>query len=511
LTFLNLTFFDLFAIVEEIAERAVVPTSSTRTTARRYDAASRRFAEVGGLVPTTPNRSTGWEERAGADSPHGASAAGTVSIVLAGLLAAIVIAFLLRPPIASRLSFTRSVLAAAGWIAVTALAGTAGMVLGRIAVRRRAAWAVSRPALAAAAGWILIPPLLLLSWRGSDWTLLYAGCAAAALALALRELHPAPDADSASLEETRAMPFAQLPPPDSKPRQSFLISAFLQGAIVCLFRRSLFMAAVLAALASFLFAWKVASAGGGRCRPAARTAIAALLALFILIPLLVRPVQMVAAGGGDTSQAKSARPRDSADDYAWQGIILFTVPQKEVVLPPAPQQNPLRPGSARPLIIPFDGSYWYFQAPRHGPGLHAHIAQGDPVALSIYSTDWIPLAMQAHQTLPRPVDLTCCNRLDLTLRNGDNRAGEISVGMLLTDSTLPGKPSVYLAVKPIVSTEPDHFSVKSSPVEEDVTFTMPPHPPITNFDEITVLFFPAVERSTLGARVGIRQFELLPR
>ncbi len=89
------------------------------------------------------------------------------------------------------------------------------------------------------------------------------------------------------------------------------------------------------------------------------------------------------------------------------------------------------------MVIPFDGSYWYFQAPQHGPGLHPHLAHGDPVAMNIYSTGWVPLAMQAHQTLAQPIPLHGGEGFELTVRNGDNRPGRIDVGVLLTDSRSP--------------------------------------------------------------------------
>jgi hypothetical protein len=85
------------------------------------------------------------------------------------------------------------------------------------------------------------------------------------------------------------------------------------------------------------------------------------------------------------------------------------------------------------------------------------------------------------------------------------------MGMVLTDTELPGKPSVYLGTAAIESTEAGHFAVKAHPVEDEVRFAIPDHPGVRKFDEITVFYFPDAQRSTLGARIGIEQFELLPR
>jgi hypothetical protein len=294
----------------------------------------------------------------------------------------------------------------------------------------------------------------------------------------------------------------------------------VEAAAVFLSRHNLFLATVLLAAGSFLLVWKrLASLNAqprdGVARPAARAAVAAMLAMFILVPLLLARFVQMNGGVETTAQAASTPRADAAKsdpNDAYQGIILFTVQQKEKeLLPPPMRRDPLRTGVAKQLIIPFNGAYWYFQAPKRGPGTHAHLAHGDPVAVSIYSNSWIPLAMQAHQTLSQPVELSGRGEMRATIRNGDNRPGRIDMGVLLTDSTLPGKPSIYLGIKPIVSTETDHFSFKASPLDEELQFAIPLHPGIRKFDEITVFFFPAEERSTVGARVGIRQFELTPR
>jgi hypothetical protein len=63
----------------------------------------------------------------------------------------------------------------------------------------------------------------------------------------------------------------------------------------------------------------------------------------------------------------------------------------------------------------------------------------------------------------------------------------------------------------VMSTEPNQFSVKSSPVQEVLRFSVPNHPRIDRFDEITVIFFPDTERAKAAAKIAIQQFELLPR
>ena len=440
-------------------------------------------------------------------------------VSLSGVLAALVVSAGMQPYGGAR-SLGKAAAIAAVWLTATVLAGTLGIFLAESSMEWRPAWPGTRFFLGSAAAWILIPPMLLCGMRQSAWAGAMGACAAAAVALSLWGMIPKANADAGDDAELwRAGPhFADLPAPDSGRPQAFLIAVCVEVGLVLANRGALFWATVLAAVAGFAFVWKRLSAFHAKVRDdmrraATRAGAAAVLALLILIPLLLLrgPVR----GGVTTAQAATrtraeTQPGEGADSY--RGIVLFTVKDKKKELPPLPMDRDLlRRGTAKPLVIRFDGSYWFFQAPQHGPGLHPHLAHGDPVAVSIYSTGWIPLAMQAHQTLAQPVDLRSCGAMQVTVRNGDNRLGQIDMGVLLTDSTTAGKPSMYLGTKPIVSTEADHFAIKVNPVSDEVTFAIPERRAIRRFDEVTVFFFPDAERATLGARVGIQQFELMPR
>jgi hypothetical protein len=80
------------------------------------------------------------------------------------------------------------------------------------------------------------------------------------------------------------------------------------------------------------------------------------------------------------------------------------------------------------------------------------------------------------------------------------------------------KAATYLAVmiggssqETIVSTEPGQFTVKSLPATEVLSFAVPAGPKFQRFDEITVIFLPDTERPNRGAKVAIKQFDLIPR
>jgi hypothetical protein len=139
------------------------------------------------------------------------------------------------------------------------------------------------------------------------------------------------------------------------------------------------------------------------------------------------------------------------------------------------------------------------------------VVHGNPLAVNIRSTDFVPLLMEARQSLGAAVQLACCREILVTIKNHDNIPGRIAIGVLLTDSTSIGKPTLYLDQQPVISTEPSRFSVKSSPVQEILRFSVPDHPRIDRFDEITVIFFPDSERAVAGAKIALEEFELLPR
>jgi hypothetical protein len=88
----------------------------------------------------------------------------------------------------------------------------------------------------------------------------------------------------------------------------------------------------------------------------------------------------------------------------------------------------------------------------------------------------------------------------LASENSDNRPGAIALAVLLTDSTPPGKPTLYLGQQPIISTQPGHFSIKPSPTDEVLRFPIPRPGKIRRFNGITVLFLPDVEHSQTGPK-----------
>jgi hypothetical protein len=197
---------------------------------------------------------------------------------------------------------------------------------------------------------------------------------------------------------------------------------------------------------------------------------------------------------------------------AYAGIILWPVARRKEIIPPVLGRTTLQTRQlAKPLIITFDGPYWYFQARDKWHRETAHVAHASPIAVDIHTNDLLPLVMEAHQSLGTSIDLSRCGEIQVAVQNGDHRPGRIALAVVLTDLTSPGKPSLYLGAKPVLSSEPAHSSLRVSPESEVLRFQAPSHAKIHQFDEITVLFLPDAERSTIGSKIAIRQFELLPR
>lgn len=181
-----------------------------------------------------------------------------------------------------------------------------------------------------------------------------------------------------------------------------------------------------------------------------------------------------------------------------------------VVRPPVANSSLVGPHTTI-LKIPFNGVYWYFQPPDERPEPDAHVVHGSPIKISVDSTNWLPIIMQARQSLANPVNLDCCSQIRVAIENGDNRPGIISLGVILTNTTLPGRPSIFLHDKRVISSDALKFSVNRPTVSEVLTFRIPKNSKISRFNEITVVFQPAPERALGGAKIAIQEFDLVPR
>jgi hypothetical protein len=207
----------------------------------------------------------------------------------------------------------------------------------------------------------------------------------------------------------------------------------------------------------------------------------------------------------------------SASDFAeaYSGIVLWPKKQTSTTLvAPAPllRSNVLDTNrSANPLVVPFNGVYWFFEAPDIRPPKGSREAHGSPEMLSTRSTDQRPLSMEAHQNLGTLIDLDCCSRIQVAIRNTDRYPETVSLELILTNTSLPRRPSQSLGAIMVKSTRPWQLYGDRPPVGETLSFEVPAHTAIHHFDEVTIVFRLDHARAEFGAKIAIERFVLVPR
>ena len=383
-------------------------------------------------------------------------------------------------------------------------------------------------ALTSAAGWIWTPSIVLLSQQDSPAPVAMAALSAAILATGLRKVLPpvfTPDLVDKEI-------FAAALHTQPAEAHGYVIALCMYiGAYELLLHRN-FTACAPIALCAFLLFWKLTLAPAHdsqetrNTQAAFRLARIALPALVVTIAALLFGVghrnhsaQVAAAiadgkgsASGGESTGKSTPQGAAVGISGYESIILWPPPQKKQIVPPLPDRTSLlAPGTSRPLVVRFDGAYWYYQPPGKQPGPRAHQAHGTPLAFNIRASNAIPLTMEAHQNLGSAIRLASCREIQIIIENHDNHPGAISLGILLTDSAAPGKPTLYLGQQPVATSTHVRSEDKPSTSTELLRFSVPAHARIRKFDEITVLFLPEEANSLVAPAIAIRAFELLPR
>jgi hypothetical protein len=244
-------------------------------------------------------------------------------------------------------------------------------------------------------------------------------------------------------------------------------------------------------------------------------AVALVLAVFLGAVVLLLRAHFGAGDGMGIPPRSSVKLKQMTSDTihsSYQGVILWPqMPRKAKVVPPLPHRQAVAVMSiSKPLVIPFQGSYWYFRDPAKRPSSKAHIMHGLPTEVAFHSTDFRRLIMEAHQDLDRPIELTCCREIDLMILNADNIPGDISISLVLIDSTVRGSASQTLGSHNVKSSELPTFSLSRPPVEETLRFIIPARVRIKRFDELSVALQPSLERSLGGVKISVREFRLLP-
>jgi hypothetical protein len=165
----------------------------------------------------------------------------------------------------------------------------------------------------------------------------------------------------------------------------------------------------------------------------------------------------------------------------------------------------------KPLEIPFEGVYWFFKAPDQHPPRTSLQAHGSPELLNIHSTDRRPLKMEAHEHLGSMLNLDCCGKIQIAIRNADPYSETVSLELILINSSLPGKPSQSLGSALVKSKRTWKLYGEQPPTRETLSFVIPPNPAIRRFDEVKIVFRLDAFRADDGPKIAIDHLVLVPR
>jgi len=423
------------------------------------------------------------------------------------------------------------------------LADACGFLLLAAVVHVVAVWGVSRvfrrqlraPVSAVARGaWLsvgLLPPFMLLATQGSAWAVALPPAIAVAAVLFVRRGVPTAGR-SANAAAPAGIGSGLFVPGEPLPLWRTLlpmvmVAVAVEGAVALLLSWQYALGGLLLGAGAMMVAWRTplrlrepGDRPGGF--PASETAVALVLTAVALAPSMggsgrLSEVMRTLLRGGRGAASHHAPPlppaRGSAQDGALSGVILTLPPkpQEKTVPPPPPGRQ--APGSfrkAQPLVIPFDGAYWYFRSPERQPRADARVVRGDSTKVVIRSTDLRPLQMEAHQRLSAAIGTDCCRAIRVAVRSANDQPGVIALELLLEDGSGGVRTEQSLEVQVLPSSEETGVRPGKGMTDEELRFDLPAGMRMERFDEITVRVKPGWARSRVGAHVAVQRFELVP-
>ena len=297
----------------------------------------------------------------------------------------------------------------------------------------------------------------------------------------------------------------------------------------------LVLGTVLVGMSAAFFTWRFAG-GTSRWGQEVRTnldkrmvlvlSLASIVTAAVLLPYAMYPHPFGRFGFPSLSLAHAVQEHGkkegtkaegsaSAPEDGNSGIVLWA--EKEtyttLVAPPPLLTNSLLTSRriAGPLVIPFGGVYWFFRAPDAHPPSGSREEHGSPDMFGTHSTDLRPLSMEAHQNFGTLLDLDCCSRIQVAIRNTDRYPESVSLELILINTRQPGKPSQSLGRIIVRSTPPWQLYGERPTVHETLTFAIPAKSSIDRFDEVAIVFHLDAYRSRDGAKIGIDRLVLVPR
>jgi hypothetical protein len=449
---------------------------------------------------------------------------------LAGLVAAAGVAWWTCPaPAPNSLTWPGVAALALRYVLLSALAGltvtwgaTAFLMQGGPPSARSFNWRVS-------AAMVWLPPLALFLSQKSLWT----GLASVVVGWQISKSRRLPEG---ALNLDDALPsdelFRTFHKVDSFPRvpsiEALCSAVCAQGGVFTALLGRPIASATFLGIGSVLVAWssnefRVAPEGqsGNSLEYARRATVLLVLAITLTLAGLMRYLRAggagdEVAGAGRSSEdrmADLARDATVLADETYRGVILLPEPASHAVLvPPLPflKRDLFTRKRSTPLNVPFSGVYWLFRRPQSEPPPDSHIARGNPLTSGFRSSGHIPLLMEAHQNFGTLIDLRCCSRIQLAIRSADSHPGFITLELILTNTTLPGRPPLSLGNARIAADVDRRQDDHAPPMQEILSFDVPRGPEIREFDEATIRFHRAFEPDR-SARVSIDRFIFVPR
>ncbi len=367
----------------------------------------------------------------------------------------------------------------------------------------------------AAVGWVFLPSVIILA-RARLWMSLVAVMVVVAVVmLSLRREIPAWEEEEESDERTLRYLYGT---PALRGWRGVIPAAVLaQVALALAVGRWMVTACVLLGVAAAMTAWRWSAAAKEKKKPSKRRLWARLVAAMLVafVTTVMTQVALPKLGVYEEMAPKIAKADTKTSTYF--SVVLLAPVDKKVVAPKLvpTAQNAMRGRLAKPMIIPFNGPYWYFEPPLVRPGSEAQVMHGRSTEQNPHTLDGSMLLMEAHQALKQPVDVSSCREIDVALTNAETRLGKIMVGVMLRDSLGDKRQILMLRDQPLVSSEETEIDPHRVPVDETLRFPVEQRgvgtmgKRLTRFDDITVLFV-REGRLTTGSKVAVRAFTLEP-
>jgi hypothetical protein len=303
---------------------------------------------------------------------------------------------------------------------------------------------------------------------------------------------------------------------------ALIASLCIQTAVLAGYVHYQAAAAVLWVVAGIVIFQSVKAAGGGVRRRTKRRLRDALATIILVSGLLRFIVVEFSSGGGDSFRLPPPKPApasanaeegssasiDNSGDHT--GIILLPEHEQHITLVPPLPSMPRDLFDAKhqnPVSIPFYGAYWFFKLPDTKPPANSYRTHGTPAEMTFFAPDLRPLMMEAHQNLGKLIDLSCCREIRIDIQNADRYPGTVSVELVLKNTREEPEGSVALGSAPVRSAPGD----SPAAIKETLTFPIPLHTSMRQFDELMIRFPRQRTRIFRSAKVAIERFVLVPR